>query len=49
MRLAQKLAERVVFLHEAKAIFFGTYADMEKSPEPIIQEFLALDELKVEA
>ena len=48
MRLAQKLAERVVFLHEGKAIFFGTYADMEKSPEPIIQEFLALDELKVE-
>jgi phospholipid/cholesterol/gamma-HCH transport system ATP-binding protein len=49
MRLAKKLAERVVFLHEARAIFFGTYADMEKSPEPIIQEFLELDELKLEA
>jgi len=49
MRLAKKLAERVVFLHEARAIFFGTYADMEKSPEPIIQEFLELDELKIEA
>jgi len=49
MRLAKKLAERVVFLHEGKAIFFGTYADMEKSAEPIIQEFLELDELKLEA
>jgi phospholipid/cholesterol/gamma-HCH transport system ATP-binding protein len=49
MRLAQKLADRVVFLYESKAIFFGTYAEMEKSPEPIIQEFLQLDELKIEA
>ena len=49
MRLAKKLAERVVFLHEAKAIFFGSYAEMEKSPEAIIQEFLELDDLKLEA
>ncbi len=48
MRLAQKLADRVVFLHEGRAIFFGTYAEMEKSPEPIVQEFLELDELKIE-
>jgi phospholipid/cholesterol/gamma-HCH transport system ATP-binding protein len=47
MRLAQKLADRVVFLHEGKAIFFGTYAEMEKSAEPIVQEFLELDELKI--
>jgi len=47
MRLAQKLADRVVFLHEAKAIFFGTYPDMEKCQEPIVQEFLKLDELNV--
>src|SRR5947207_10127460 len=49
MRLAKKLAERVVFLHEGRAIFFGPHAAMEKSPEPIIQEFLELDELKIEA
>jgi phospholipid/cholesterol/gamma-HCH transport system ATP-binding protein len=48
MRLARQLADRVVFLYEAKAIFFGTYAEMEKSPEPVIQEFLTLDELKIE-
>ncbi len=49
MRLAQKLADRVVFLHEGRAIFFGTYAEMEKSGEPIVREFLELDELKIEA
>jgi phospholipid/cholesterol/gamma-HCH transport system ATP-binding protein len=49
MRLAKKLADRIVFLHEARAIFFGSYAEMEKSKHPIIQEFLELDELKLEA
>src|SRR5678809_266642 len=43
MRLAKKLADRVVFLHEGKAIFFGTYDEMEKCEEPIVQEFLKLD------
>jgi len=49
MRLAEKLAERIVFLHEAKVLFFGTYPEMEKCEEPIVQEFLKLDELKLEA
>ncbi len=48
MRLAKKLADRIVFLYEARAIFFGTYPEMEKSEEPIIREFLELDELKLE-
>ncbi|MGD0507406.1 MAG: ATP-binding cassette domain-containing protein [Terriglobales bacterium] len=49
MRLAKKLADRVVFLYEGRAIFFGPYKDMEKSNEPIIREFLELDEMKLEA
>ena len=49
MRLAKKLADRVVFLHEGKAIFFGPYSEMEQSHHPIVQEFLELDELKLEA
>jgi phospholipid/cholesterol/gamma-HCH transport system ATP-binding protein len=49
MRLAKKLADRIVFLHEARVLFFGTYNDMEKCDEPIVQEFLELDELKLEA
>lgn len=48
MRLAKKLADRVVFLHEGRAIFFGTYPEMERSKEPIVQEFLELDELKLQ-
>jgi phospholipid/cholesterol/gamma-HCH transport system ATP-binding protein len=47
MRLAKKLADRVVFLYEARAVFFGTVAELEKSSEPIVQEFLELDELKL--
>jgi phospholipid/cholesterol/gamma-HCH transport system ATP-binding protein len=47
MRLAKKLADRVVFLYEGRAIFFGTFGDMEKSKEPIVQEFFELDELKL--
>jgi phospholipid/cholesterol/gamma-HCH transport system ATP-binding protein len=49
MRLAKKLADRLVFLHEGKAIFFGPYSEMEQSHHPIVQEFLELDELKLEA
>jgi phospholipid/cholesterol/gamma-HCH transport system ATP-binding protein len=45
MRLAKKLADRVVFLSAGKAIFFGTMEEMERSLDPILQEFLALDEL----
>lgn len=45
MRLAKKLADRIVFLHEAKAVFFGTVEEMEQSREEIVQEFLKLDEL----
>jgi phospholipid/cholesterol/gamma-HCH transport system ATP-binding protein len=47
MRLAKKLGDRVLFLHEARAIFFGTPADLERNSEPVVQQFLELDELKV--
>jgi len=49
MRLAKKVASRVVFLYEARVVFFGTYPEMERSQEPIVKEFLELDELKLEA
>jgi phospholipid/cholesterol/gamma-HCH transport system ATP-binding protein len=49
MRLAKKLADRVVFLHESKALFFGTYPELEKCDEPIVQEFLELDALDLGA
>jgi phospholipid/cholesterol/gamma-HCH transport system ATP-binding protein len=49
MRLAKKLADRVVFLNAGKAIFFGTMKEMEASKDPILQEFLAMDELTIPA
>ena len=49
MRLAKKLADRVVFLHEGKVLFFGTYPGMEKCDEPIVQDFLKLDEVDLGA
>lgn len=45
MRLAQKLADRIVFLHEARAIFFGTVEEMEKCDNNVVRQFLELDEL----
>jgi phospholipid/cholesterol/gamma-HCH transport system ATP-binding protein len=48
MALAKKLADRLLFLHEAKAIFFGTFAEMANCKEPIVQEFLELDSLDFE-
>jgi phospholipid/cholesterol/gamma-HCH transport system ATP-binding protein len=44
-RFAEKLADRVVFLHEGRAHFFGTMDEMRTSEDPVLREFLALDEL----
>jgi phospholipid/cholesterol/gamma-HCH transport system ATP-binding protein len=48
MRLAQKVADRVVFLHEAQVIFFGKPEDMLKSDVEIVREFMLLDENDLE-
>src|ERR1700688_1880422 len=47
IQFAKKLADRVVFLNAGKAIFFGTMEEMERSKDPILQEFLAMDELTI--
>jgi phospholipid/cholesterol/gamma-HCH transport system ATP-binding protein len=49
MRFAEKLADRVVFLHEGTARFFGTTQEMKSSDDPILREFLSLDELVLPA
>jgi phospholipid/cholesterol/gamma-HCH transport system ATP-binding protein len=43
----RKVADRVVFLFEGRAIFFGKTADLEKSDHPHIQEFLAMDRVEI--
>ena len=47
MQFAKKLADRVVFLHEGEARFFGTMEEMIQSEDEILKEFLTLDELKL--
>ncbi len=49
MRFAKKLADRVVFLHQGKARFFGTMEEMERSDDEVLREFLTLDELVLPA
>ena len=49
MRFALKLADRIVFLHEGKAVFFGTRDEMKRCEHPVVKEFLELDELVVPA
>ncbi len=45
--LAKKLADRLVFLHEGRVVFFGSVEEMERSQEKIVQEFLALDSVSL--
>jgi phospholipid/cholesterol/gamma-HCH transport system ATP-binding protein len=45
LELMYKVADRVMFLFEGKAIFFGPLADLEKSDHPHIQEFLEMDKV----
>lgn len=47
MRLAKKLADRIVFLHEARAIFVGTVQEMEHAPDEVVRQFLELDALVI--
>jgi phospholipid/cholesterol/gamma-HCH transport system ATP-binding protein len=43
MRLAHKVADKVVFLHEAKVVFYGTPDEMIRSSQEIVREFIELD------
>ena len=49
MRLAEKLADHVVFLDQGKVIFCGTPAEMDRSAERIVQQFLQLDRMDLRA
>jgi phospholipid/cholesterol/gamma-HCH transport system ATP-binding protein len=49
MRFARKLADRVVFLHQGTARFFGTMKEMEQKDDEVLQEFLAQDALVLPA
>jgi phospholipid/cholesterol/gamma-HCH transport system ATP-binding protein len=44
--LMNRVADRVVFLHQGHVIFFGPVSELQKSNHPHIQEFLALDRVE---
>jgi len=43
--LAKKLADRVIFLHEGKIAFFGTWDEFESTEDPFLRHFRLQDEL----
>jgi ABC-type transporter Mla maintaining outer membrane lipid asymmetry ATPase subunit MlaF len=45
MKLARKLADRVVFLVDGRVAFFGPVEQLEAAAEQVIQEFIQLDEV----
>lgn len=49
MRFAERLADRVLFLHEGRAEFFGTVEEMKRSDDEVLQEFLTLDMVPIPA
>lgn len=47
MALAQKVADRVVFLHEGKKVFDGPPSEMRDSDIEIVRDFMHLDSMEV--
>jgi ABC-type transporter Mla maintaining outer membrane lipid asymmetry ATPase subunit MlaF len=47
MKLARKLADRIVFLVEGKVAYFGPMSQLDDSAEPVIQDFIRLDEVSL--
>jgi ABC-type transporter Mla maintaining outer membrane lipid asymmetry ATPase subunit MlaF len=45
MKLARKLADRIVFLQDGRVLFFGPMSELDASQEAVIQDFIRLDEI----
>ena len=45
--LMWKVADKVIFLHEGRVIYFGPVHQLEKCDHPHIQEFLAMDRVQI--
>jgi phospholipid/cholesterol/gamma-HCH transport system ATP-binding protein len=45
--LMRRVADRVVFLFEGRAIYFGPTDELEQSDHPHIREFLAMDRVEI--
>jgi len=49
MHFGRRLADRIVFLHQGEARFFGSVEEMDRSDDPVLKEFLTMDELVLPA
>ncbi len=47
LELMRNVADRVMFLFEGKAIYFGPVKDLDKADHPHIREFLAMDRVEI--
>jgi phospholipid/cholesterol/gamma-HCH transport system ATP-binding protein len=47
VRFAERLANRVLFLHEGRAEFFGTIEEMKRSQDEVLRQFVSLDMVPV--
>ena len=47
LALMRKVADKVVFLHEGRVIYFGTVGEMDQAEHPHIREFLAMDRVEI--
>jgi phospholipid/cholesterol/gamma-HCH transport system ATP-binding protein len=45
--LMRKVADKVVFLHEGKVIYFGAVDKLDEADHPHIKEFLAMDRVQI--
>lgn len=45
MKLARKLADRIVFLVDGRVAFFGPPQELDEQPETVIRDFIRLDEV----
>lgn len=45
--LMRRVADKIVFLHDGRIIYFGPTGGLEKADHPLIQEFLAMDRVEI--
>jgi len=45
--LMRKVADKVMFLHEGRVIYFGPTEELDKADHPHIREFLAMDRVEI--
>ena len=47
LRFAYALADRVLFLHEGRAHFWGSVQEFQQSADPVLQQFQVMDEREI--